>query len=895
MIGETLSHYRILEKLGKGGMGEVYLAEDTTLKRKVALKVLPPELATSQERLERFQREAESLASLNHPNIVTIHTVEEDGGVRFLTMEWVEGQTLAELVEKGGMPLERIFEIATPLADALAVAHAKGVVHRDLKPGNVMVTEDGRVKVLDFGLAKLLEEEPDLVATEMATEALTREGIAMGTIPYMSPEQVQGKAVDHRSDIFSLGIVLYEMSTGQLPFEGETSADLISSILRENPDSVTDLRLELPRHFGRIIRHCLEKDPQRRYQSALDVRNEIEGLQKEVESGEVPVSSMSAATPVAGPGGSRKWLAPLALAAIVVIAGGVIWRLGGKSETEMTHTAAAPAEVGRQMMVVLPFENLGAAEDEYFAAGMTEEITTRLAAVSGLGVISRKSAMQYAGTDKTIEQIGEELRVQYVLEGTVRWAKTDDGSRVRISPQLIRVADDTHLWADTYDRVIDDVFEVQSDIAGEVINQLGVTLLEPEQASVEARPTENMEAYQAYLRGLDQTGHLTYSEEDRMIEIEMFERSVELDPEFALAWAELSMAHSGLINLGMDKSPERLELAKEAVDRALELDPDLPEAHLAMAYYYYWGQRDYEPALEALAIAEQSMPEDQDVLIAKFAILRRQGQLDKSLEYVQRAFELSPLEDDLPREIAVIHALERHYEKAFESLDRSIALAPDQQAAYFFKAIYYWALGDVEQARANLDRAPQTPGSFLTFFNTGQSFMERDWEQALAILDESPVDTFEAPDEWTLIEQLRGELFSQLGDEDKARQAFEAALVRADEQLEVTPRDARVHSTRGLILASLGRKEEAIADGREAVRLYPPERDALHGPTHIEQLARIYTRVGEYDKALGQLDRLLSIPSVYSPGWFDIDPNYDALRNHSSYETVLGRYRTKTD
>ncbi|MGB5658410.1 MAG: serine/threonine-protein kinase, partial [Thermoanaerobaculia bacterium] len=217
MIGETLSHYRILDKLGKGGMGEVFLAEDTTLKRKVALKVLPPELATSQERLERFQREAESLASLNHPNIVTIHTVEEDGGVRFLTMEWVDGQTLAELVGKGGIPLERIFEIATPLADALAVAHSKGVVHRDLKPGNVMVTDDGRVKVLDFGLAKLLEEEPDLVATEMATEALTRDGIAMGTIPYMSPEQVQGKAVDHRSDIFSLGIVLYEMSTGKLP------------------------------------------------------------------------------------------------------------------------------------------------------------------------------------------------------------------------------------------------------------------------------------------------------------------------------------------------------------------------------------------------------------------------------------------------------------------------------------------------------------------------------------------------------------------------------------------------------------------------------------------------------------------------------------------------------
>ena len=894
MIGETISHYRILKKLGKGGMGEVYLAEDTTLKRKVALKVLPLELAASQERLERFQREAESLASLNHPNIVTIHTIEEDEGVRFLTMEWVEGETLASLLQKGGLPLERIFDIATPLADALAVAHSKGVVHRDLKPGNVMVTGDGRVKVLDFGLAKLLEEdEADHLETEMATEALTRDGIAMGTIPYMSPEQVQGKAVDHRSDIFSLGIVLYEMTTGRRPFDGETSADLISSILRDSPDSVTEVRLELPRHFGRIIRHCLEKDPQRRYQSALDVRNEIEALQKEVESGEVPVSSTTtAATPVSAVGSSRKWLSLVALVLAIAIIGGLIWWFGGKSEPQ---TAVAPEEIDRQMMVVLPFENLGAAEDEYFAAGMTEEITTRLAAVSGIGVISRKSAMQYAGTDKTIQQIGDELGVQFVLEGTVRWAKTDDGSRVRISPQLIRVADDTHLWADTYDRVIDDVFEVQSEIAGEVINQLGVTILEPEQASIEARPTENMEAYQAYLRGLDQTGHLTYSEEDRMTEIAMFERAVELDPEFAEAWAELSIAHSGLVNLGMDRSPERLALAKEAVDRALELDPDLPDAHLANAYYHYWGHRDYEPALEALAIAEQSMPDDQDVLIAKFAILRRQGRLDESLEYVRRAFELSPLEDDLPREIAVIHAMNRRFDEAFAALDESIALAPDQQAAYLFKSLWSLLQGDLEGSRQSLDRAPQTPSPFLSSVKVLQSYMEREWEDALIALDGASVDVFEAPDEWTPFQLMMGEIYHEMGRLEEARGAYEAALVITDQQLESTPQDSRIHSTRGLILTRLGREEEAIAEGEEAVRLYPPERDALHGPTHVEQLARIYARVGEPELAFEQIDRLLSIPNVFTPGLFDIEPSYDELREHPRYEEVLGKYRTPSD
>ncbi len=565
--------------------------------------------------------------------------------------------------------------------------------------------------------------------------------------------------------------------------------------------------------------------------------------------------------------------------------------MGRESEPETTETATSPAEVGRQMMVVLPFENLGAPEDEFFAAGMTEEITTRLAAVSGLGVISRKSAMQYAGTDKTIQQIGEELGVQYVLEGTVRWAKTDDGSRVRISPQLIQVSDDTNLWADTYDRVIDDVFEVQSDIAGEVINQLGVTLLEPEQASVQARPTENMEAYQAYLRGLDQTGHLTYSEEDRMTEIQMFERAVELDPGFAEAWADLSIAHSGLINLGMDKSPERLALAKAAVDRALELDPDLPDAHLALAYYHYWGLRDYEPALEALAIAERSMPDDQDVLIADFAIRRRQGRLDESLESVQRAFELSPLEDDLPREIGVVHLMIGDPEKALESFDESISLAPDQQAAYLFKMVAHWALGDIEGARQDFERMPQTPGAFLTYHQAGQEFMERDFEQALVALDEAPTEILEAPDLWIPLDRLRGEAYLRLGDQEKSRQAYESALEIAQRQLAVNPEDARLHSALGQIYAGLGRKDEAIRAGEEAVKLYPPEKDALHGPTHVEELARIYTQVGEYDKALEQLDRLFSIPTWYTPGWITIDPNYDALRDHPRYEEVLGKYR----
>jgi len=911
MLGTTLSHYRILEELGKGGMGEVYLAEDTTLKRKVALKVLPPELASSTERLLRFQREAELLAGLNHPNIVTIHSVEtvetpaEADGVRepdssrtirFLTMEAVEGETLAQVVAQGALPLERLFDIATQLADALATAHDKGVIHRDLKPANVMLTHEGRVKILDFGLAKLLEEEPLQEAAEgtaMATEPLTREGSTMGTVPYMSPEQLTGDTVDHRSDIFSLGVVLYEMATGRRPFVGDRPTDLVSSILRDRPLPVTTIRDELPRHLGRIISHSLEKAPDHRYQSALDVRNEITGLRQEVASGEHPGTALSGVSGRAEPA-RKRWMFAATAAGVIGLAG-LSWYLVGDArapEAPTTGAAEPAATAGRRMIVVLPFENLGEPDDEYFAAGVTDEISSHLASVSGIAVISRKSAIQYAGTDKTIEQIGRELGVQYVLEGTVRWARGADPSRVRITPQLIGVQDDTQLWSETYDRVIDDIFAVQSDIASRVIDQLGLTLLPRERESMAARPTDNLDAYQAYLRGLDQTGRLTYSSEARRLEIEMFERAVELDPQFAQAWAALSVAHSGLMNLGMDKSPERLVMAREAVDRALELEPDLPEAHLAMAYYYYWGRREYDAALEELAIAQRDIPDDPEVLIADFAIKRRQGRLDESLESIERAFELSPREDDLPREISVNHYMMGNYEDGLRSLDRSIALAPDQQAAYFFKIAGRWAMGQPEAANRDYEQMPKTPGPFLSFVELRQAWMNREWQRLIEVVADAPVAVAVAPDLWMPIQVPEAQARLRLGDTDRAQAALATAQAMAEQQLMLTPDDPRVHSALGLIFSLQGRKADAIREGKRAVELYPPARDALHGPRQVQALAEIYANVGEVALAVENLDLLLS-GTLWglSAALLEIDPTYDPIREEPEFLSLLEKYR----
>ncbi len=891
MIGRSLAHYRILRELGSGGMGTVYLAEDTTLGRQVALKVLPDEVAGDASRLERFEREARTVASFNHPNIVTLHTVEESDGIRFLTMEHVEGKTLDRLIPSGGMELPGLFEIAIPLADALSAAHAGGITHRDLKPANVMVTDDGRVKILDFGLAKPVAS---VVGSEEATlaaaEALTQDGTLVGTVPYMSPEQIEGKSVDARSDIFSLGVLLYQMATGQHPFSGDSSTSLLASILKDEPRPVLEHRVELPRQLDRIVHHCLEKDPRRRFQSALDVRNELEALKREEES-QVPSRSVvrpapSPARPAAVSRGT--WLGGLALVALAVVAG--LWLIRD-SGTDPDGSAATVVESEREMVVVLPFENLGAAEDEYFAAGIAEEITSRLASAGGLGVISRNSARRYAGTQKSIQEIGAELGVGYVLEGTVRWARENDRSRVRITPQLIRVADDRQLWADTYDHVLENIFEVQSDIAGRVIEQLGVTLGDREREMVESRPTENLEAYQAYLRGLDSTGRRTYSKDDRLLEVQMFERAVELDPGFVQAWAQLAMAHAALMNLGYDNSPERLAASRAAVDRALEIEPESPEAHIALVYHYYWGKRDYDAALATLADAEKLAPGEGRLLRANAWIARRQGRWDDAIHFATEAARLDPVASDLPRELGVMFLSTRDAESAIEALDRSIALAPDQQAAYALKALVHWQEGDLTAGRAALEELPGEESTFSAWFSFLQAFYERDWDAAAQAVTRLPGGLLVVtPDVRPARAQLLADVEARRGNRQLAATLWRQARAELEAALERSPDDARLHGSLGRALAGLGDREAALAAGRRAVELYPLGRDALHGSRSHFELAAIATTVGDAELALEQLEILLTANTWFSVPLLRLDPTFEPLWNDPGFEALGARF-----
>jgi len=879
MIGQSLGHYKILEKLGAGGMGEVYRAEDTSLKRQVALKVLPPDLASSQERLERFQREAETLAALDHPNIVTVFTVEHDEDVHFLTMQLVEGKRLSELIPKGGMPLERIFDIAIPLADALAAAHEKGVIHRDLKPGNIMLSDDGRVKVLDFGLAKLRPEVKAPEATALPTEPLTEEGRILGTVPYMSPEQLEGKTIDARTDIFSLGVILYEMATGGRPFKGDSSASLIAAIMTGSPREVEGLRPELPRHLSRIVRHCLEKEPSRRYQSALDVRNELEDLHREGTS-QVVVPS----TPVPGPKVSKekRWWPVVAGVAVVLVALVALWI--GRRPVPSVEVAEAPAQP--PMIVVLPFENLGAPEDEYFADGMTEEITSRLAVVSGLRVISRTSAMQYKENRPALKQIGEELGVDYVLEGSVRWARADGGSRVRITPQLIRVVDDSHLWADSYDRVIEDVFGIQSDIASKVVGQLGVTLQASERLAVEQQPTDNLGAYEAYLRG--QSYKESTVEADIRLSIQMFGRAVELDTAFLEAWVELCRSHSVMYHLGYDRSEDRRVLARLAADKAIELDPDSALGHKALGSYFYSVDKDYERAEKELILAQNGLPSDVEILLERGFVQRRLGDWAKSLASLEAAIEIDPRAYEAYRNQGYSLVYLRRYKDAQVYIDEAMKLRPDLGSTYRLKAMSIWLWkGDVRESRKVLEQMPQAPAQHLTWVR--QELYERDYGAAFERLLREPGEAFQDT-AWLLPRSfLIGWLNLLQNQPEQAHRAFRDSENLLEERLRESD-DFRLHSALGLTLAALGRKDEAIRKGQKAVSMYPLTRDAFEGSDLLIQIGWMYTFLGEYDAAIQEIDRLLAIPSQLSVPLLRIDPRWDPLRDHPRFQALLEKY-----
>ena len=766
--GKMLAHYRILSEIGRGGMGVVYEAQDTTLDRRIALKILPEEATAKLDRLERFRREARVVAALNHPGIVTIHSVEEAEGIHFLTMELVRGKTLHERIPAGGLPADRIFQIAIPLAEALSAAHERGVIHRDLKPSNVLVTEEGRIKVLDFGLAKLasVEEGSGEESILPTRSLLTGEGRRLGTFPYMSPEQVMGRVLDHRSDIFSFGIVLYEMATGTRPFSGASTAELASSILRDAPEPVAGLRPDLPGHFAWILRRCLEKDPRRRYQSALDIRNELEDLRNGLVS-EVPASRPPASRPAweSGPGtspsaaplpGSAASSAPAAAAKVrqptpvshLVFAGfvvllvfGWLWLRSREGDRRSTRrpsaaspTVAAPAAAS---LAILPFVNISAdPENEYFSDGMTEQLINALVKVQGLKVPARTTVFALKGKDLGIQEIGRRLGVDSVLEGTVRKA----ASQLRISVRLVRTSDGSALWSEQFDRELKDVFAVQDEISRKIVETLRVQLTPLEAQSLARAPTEDTEAYDLYLKG--RRLFFMSGRQNLGNARETFSRAIEKDPGFALAYAGIADASSWLY-LYAEATEENLDEAKKASLKALELAPDLAEAHASRGLALSMGQ-EYEAAAREFETAIRLDPSLFEAYYFYARSCRAQGLWEQAAHLFGKAMEARPEDYQAPTLLSnALQRLGRTEEagamrlKALAIIRERLVTDPDDTRALYLGANLLVETGKVDEGLEWCRRAMAVdPSDPSTLYNAACVYCKAGRKQeALEILE----------------------------------------------------------------------------------------------------------------------------------------------------------------
>jgi eukaryotic-like serine/threonine-protein kinase len=885
--------YRVERELGRGGMATVFLAHDLRHDRPVALKVLHPELAATLGP-ERFQREIRFAARLQHPHILTV--LDSGGTERHLwfTMPYVDGETIrSRLRREGQLSIAESVRIARETASALDYAHRQGVMHRDIKPENILLTRDGDTLVADFGIARALVGGASGTANGPQA-ALTETGMSLGTPAYMSPEQASGdREIDARTDVYSLGCVLYEMLAGEPPFTGPTAQAILLRKFTETPRPLRVVRETVPETVERAASKALARAPADRFASAGEFGRALESAAATsataARTAPTTATPASPATPVARahrPSLARRYAITFALLGGFAIGLGVLfaWRRG--------HTAAADVEsAGTKRLAVLPFENLGDSASEYFADGITDEVRGKLSALPGLQVIASRSSSEYKHTPKRLPDIARELGVDYVLIGKVRWEKGtgSNASRVRVSPELVAVAGGvpTTKWQQPFDASLTDVFQVQADIAGRVADALNLAIGSTQRESLKEKPTANLAAYDAYLKGEATSQGIGVNDPPSLRQaISYYDQAVALDSTFLLAWAQLARANAWYYATGTP-IPAAATGAKRAADRAVQLGPGRPESQLALGNYHAMVRNEPAAALAAYEAGLKAAPDNADLLTASALVEETLSRWDAALAHLKRAQTLDPRAVLTARRLAAAYIWLRRYPEALAAADRALALAPTNLAVIEFRAMVSLAQGDLAGARAVIAAVPPEvePTALAAFFGV---FADLYWvlddaeQQLLLRLPPSAFDDDRA--NWGVV---MAQTYHLRGDIPKARAYADSARIAFEEHIQAAPNDAQQHALLGLALALMGRKPDALREGKRAVEIMPTSQDGFAGPYQEHQLARIYVLTGEPEKAIDLLEGLLKVPYNLSPGLLRIDPNFAPLRNNPRFQRLI--------
>ncbi len=872
-----LGNYQILEEIGRGGMGVIYRARQRHSRRIVAVKRILTYHADSQETLMRFRREAEAAAKLDHPNILPIYEVgvNEDGFPSF-SMKFAAGGSLVDAAPALRNEPRRSMKLMAKVARAIQYAHNQGILHRDLKPGNILLDGRGEPLVSDFGLAKWLDRTSDL------THTMT----IFGTPGYIAPEQASGPAAQltPAADIYSLGAILFHLLTGRPPFLGEHALAVVKQAAEKPAPKLRSLAPTLDRDLETICAKCLEREPSARYHSAGDL---AEDLERWVEGRHI------IARPVSAPARLWRWSrrnpAIAGMAALVLALGTVIGVMTWKGEM-----AGTPVTSG---IAVLPFESLSPdKDDKFFADGVYDGVSTKLAKLADLKVISHNSVAKYRGARNT-KEIGRELNVAYVLAGSVR----REAGRIHLNVQLIDTRTDAHVWAQEYNQDLANVFETQSEIAQKVADRLGTQVSSAEKTAIQEPPTIDLVAYDAYLRAKDLVNGIavsTRAEEDLVLAVQLLDQALARDPLFFLAYGELAGAHDRMYFLGFDHTEARLKLSEQAIQSVRRLRPESGETHLALAQHYYWAYQDYDRAREELAAARRTLPNESRIPLLSGYIDRRQGNWEKSVAEMKQALELDPRDFSILQQISLTYEALHRYKEMASTLDSALTIARNDVPSRVRRAWVdaEWRADPKPMHMAIQAVLAEDPNAAPVVVNwwLDLALRERDPAAADRALATMPIggcyeENIPFPNSWCdgLVARLRG-------DEPAARAAFAKARIELEQAVRDQPNYAAGLCALGVVDAALGNKEDAIREGQRAVELTPSSKSAVEGAMFTQYLALIFAWTGDKDRAIERLAEAAKLPGSHvTYGYLRLHPLWDPLRGDPRFEAIVASLAPK--